>query len=524
MSAAALVALPRPLLVHWGTHPEPVPPIEDPRIRELALAAIEAARSAGASYADVRLTHTWRGQGGPWYQEKMSVGVRALVQGYWGFASSSIWMPDEVVRLARQAVGAANIAASGEQRVVELAPVSLVAEGHWDMPVQVDPFTVPAGEVADYLRSQELFVGLQYRDFQGRWDNAPPLAFRRQEKAFASTDGAYATQRLYAAYASYSVFYADPSSGRRFKASVDFLSGAGAGWEYVREAPLREAVPALIEQIREDARLPVKPIDVGRYDVAIDAGTMAAMLGATVGAATELDRAVGYEANAGGTSYLNDPSRMVGTFQMGSPLLTVTADRTQARGLATTRWDDEGVASAPFPVVENGILADFLTTRESASWLKDHYAQNGIPLRSHGCASSPRGLESPLLHVPNLAMTPGEEQLDFAGLIAGLENGLAIRGAAIDVDFQQRTGMGLNARVYEVRRGKKVARWDTGAGFLFRVPELWKNLVRLGGAKSLLSVAGASTKGEPSQSTGYSIDAVPAVVKELTVIDIMRKA
>src|SRR5690606_18852292 len=149
----------------------------------------------------------------------------------------------------------------------------------------------------------------------------------------------------------------------------------------------------------------------------LDAPSMVALLDRTLGRATELDRALGYEANAGGTSYLNDPFGMLGSYEAGAPLLTVTGNRSEPGGLATVQWDDEGVRPDTFPLVENGVLTDFQTTRESAGWLEDYYARTGRPFRSHGCANAPAAVDPPLQHTPNLVLTPGREELDFDDLV-----------------------------------------------------------------------------------------------------------
>ena len=134
----------RPLLAQLGAKPEPVPPIQDPRLKALALRAVDAARAAGASYADVRLSHTRTRSFAPSIRqirdgESMVVGARALVDGYWGFASSPVWSPEELARLGREAVHQAKANAIGPARVVELAPAPAVADGHWVMPVVIDP-------------------------------------------------------------------------------------------------------------------------------------------------------------------------------------------------------------------------------------------------------------------------------------------------------------------------------------------------------------------------------------------------
>jgi TldD protein len=263
-------------------------------------------------------------------------------------------------------------------------------------------------------------------------------------------------------------------------------------------------------------------VDVGRYDVAFDAFSITSLVDATLGRATELDRALGYEANAGGTSYITAPLEQIGSYQAGAPALTVTANRSEPGGCATVRWDDEGVVPDDFPLVKDGVLTDFQTTRESAGWLKSWYAQHGRPFRSHGCANADSGINAPLQHVPNLVLAPGAEATDFDGLVAGLTNGIAIKGVQLSMDFQNLNGLGTGT-TYEVKRGKRTA-VIAGAGVLFRSPELWKGLLALGGVPSVRRYGSLSGMGEPGQTTWLSVTAPAAAFKQLTVIDPLRKA
>jgi TldD protein len=263
-------------------------------------------------------------------------------------------------------------------------------------------------------------------------------------------------------------------------------------------------------------------VDVGRYDAVLDARTMASLVDETLGRATELDRALGYEANAGGTSYLNDPFGMLGSYQAGASALTLTAERSEAGGVATVKWDDEGVAPDAFTLVKEGVLGDFQTTRESAGWLKDVYAKRGTPLRSHGCAGAPSAVYASLQQAPNLTLAPGHEAKDFDALVSGIAKGIAIKGAGLDMDFQHASGLGMG-QVYEIKGGKRVARIGS-AGFLFRATELWRALEAVGGEASLRRYGVMTAKGEPAEQSYHSVTAAPAVVKDLTLVDPMRKA
>ncbi|MBX6331020.1 MAG: twin-arginine translocation signal domain-containing protein [Gemmatimonadaceae bacterium] len=529
IAAAAATALPTPLLAQLGAAPEPVPPIDDPRLQALAARALDAATSAGATYADVRLTHTRTRRFFPLFthdEESMEVGVRALVDGYWGFASGPVWSPDEMARLGREAAHEARTNALGGPRVVELAPAPVVRNAHWDMPVVQDPFALSPFECQDFLASLERYL----HRHPGAGVQVNAAAATLQAKAFASTLGSWCTQRCYRTEGAFVAAVQSAQSHREGGFSLDCLSAAGMGWELytaehiprVREHSLYDEIDRHLEVAEEELRLPVKPVDVGRYDAVLDAVSMARLVDETLGRATELDRALGYEANAGGTSYITDPLAMIGSYQAGALRLTLTADRSEPGGAATVKWDDEGVAPDTFQIVTDGVLTDFQTTRESAGWMKDYYTKHGIPVRSHGCAAAPSAVYAPLQHNPNLTLAPGHEAQDFDALVKGMSRGIAIKGAGLDMDFQHSSGLGTGG-VYEVRNGKRVAQ-IASAGFLFRATELWKALQAVGGEASLRRYGMAAAKGEPAQRCYHSVTAAPAIVKELTLIDPQRKA
>lgn len=255
------------------------------------------------------------------------------------------------------------------------------------------------------------------------------------------------------------------------------------------------------------------------------AGAMATLLQGTLGPATELDRALGYEANAQGTSYLGpDPLSLLGT-SIASPLVTLTANRSDPLALATIQWDDEGVVPEDFAIVDGGVLVDYQTTREQAAWLAPWYQRQGKPVRSHGCAMAPTALDATMQHTSNLVLHPGTREDDLEELVSGLEAGFLVESVDVDMDFQYLNGLALMGTVTEVRKGKRVARLGGTAALVLRTPDLWKNVVALGGARSQRRFGtGYSAKGEPRQETAYSIMAVPARVERLAVIDPTRKA
>jgi TldD protein len=303
-------------------------------------------------------------------------------------------------------------------------------------------------------------------------------------------------------------------------ASADFLSPAGKGWEHILDSGLIEAIPGLIDEAEQSRHL--VPANVGRYDTVFTAPAMSELVGQTIGAATELDRAMGFEANAGGTSYLGDPLTMLGTEQIGASLLSVSGDRTAPGGVATVKWDDEAVASEPFPLVRNGVLVDYQTTREQATWLAPYYHKINHPVRSHGCASAESALYVTMQRMPNFVMAPDPNGSSFEELVAGVDKGVAVLSLWTNMDQQQLNGVGYGT-MREIKKGK-LGQFIKGGAILFRSPELWKNLNALGNPQTQRWTGHQRGKGQPWQRTTHSVGAVPGLIKDVALIDAVRKA
>lgn len=528
LAAAGASTSPLPI----GRTPD-VTTLRDPRVKALALTAVEAARSAGATYADVRLTYTRRREfTSPALLDRVDLGlsVRALVDGYWGWAATPYIAESEAPRVAQTAVALAKgSAASRQVRHVELGTVPVVADGVWTTPLRLDPFEVAWPQVNDWVQGIGTYIkdlGGQRGDPSAGPQQTPYIVgvwCQRQERVFASTEGSYCTQ---------TVTITAPNIGFHYQGEPVLLhiTPAQTGYEYVTELPAHELIRQAMEYVDRWAQLPRRPLEIGRYDVIFGASAMATLVAKTFGIAAQVDRALGYEANAGGTSYLGpDPLTVLGT-PVAAPLVTVTADRSTPKGLATVGWDDEGVVPEDFTMIKDGVLVDYQTTREQAQWLAPWYQKHGHPIRSHGCAAAPDALSIAMQHLPNLTLHPGKDPLGLEDLIASLDHGLLVERLEPFwddnmMDFQQLNGLGLPASIIEVRHGKRVAQIGGHPGLLFQSPELWRNVFVLGGAGSAERLYHQrSIKGDPPQSVLHSVAAVPAVIKQLALIDATRRA
>lgn len=504
-------------------------PVDPAHLYALAQRAVDAALSAGASYADTRLTRTIQHQYGMinkgWFQtddELVGVGVRVLVNGCWGFAASPEWTDDEAVRLATSAVSQARANALGTIKPVELSKTQ-IATGTWATPVKIDPFTVPIEEKLDaivYWKMCAEQAGIPFTN-----DGLPSgMGFTRQDRVLVTSEGTRITQTRYESGGAIRL-------GTSQTVYVPGLETSGSGWELFTDANLEDQFLRLADELRHRPKsvLP-KPLNIGRYTVVYDGATMAAMLNATLGLATQLDRALGYEANAGGTSFVDDPLGMLGHFQVAAPTVTVTTNRSTPRHLATVRWDEEGTAPVATTLINNGVLVDFQTTREQATWLGLYYTRIGRPVQSNGCAVAEDALAIPLQQKPNLVLQPNPEAVSVDTLIANVKDGLFVEGGDVTCDFQGRNGL-IVGNIHEIKNGR-LGKPVAGGSIIFNSLEFWKHITALGGTgtRGTLPVSqyGWRTlieqKGQPPQRASYSVMAPAAIVTEQTVIDPSRKA
>lgn len=501
--------------------------IHDPIVRQSLLAAVDAAVKKGASYADTRITHTrirrasvkrysQHGLESSSLQdaEEISIGVRALVNGVWGFSSGPVLGKVEGSRLGAEAVTQAKSSLAGRVQKTEMTSSIKPAAGTWEMPVEVDPFMMHPKEILDIMSGQARYAVNLPECVQ-----ASVLGvFHKQEKAFASSEGAYTVQTLFRSSGELTILYAKDDQSA--KISIKGLDPKGAGFEVFEETRIRGLINEAIVELAQLIKLPVKPVDVGRYEAIIDSPGAASIVRRTFGVASELDRALGTEANAGGTSYLSDPIAMLGSEKVASSLITVSCDRSEKWGLATVRWDDEGVTPVRTPIVTEGVLTNFQTSREFAGWLGGAQRKNNYP--SSGCAYSPKGVDAPLIHPGNLTLHWGSEDVSLDDMLSDLDSGILIKGLSADMDFQQLNGVGYGA-VFEVKKGKIAAR-VANAAIMFRAPEFWKEVTRVGGKSSAIDLGGATSKGEPAQQAFQTVYAVPIHNKSVSLIDPLRKA
>ena len=306
------------------------------------MVALDAARSAGAQYADVRIsrnrvqsinTRERRVQGLS-DNETFGFGVRTLVGGAWGFAASSDLTRDEVARIARQAAAQAQANRATLVRPVVLAPAPANVTGVWQSPHRIDPFDVAIEDkVGLLLSANEAALKVQ----GSRFVNSS-MFFLREEKTYANTDGSFTVQTIYRASPNMTVTAVSSDfSDFQSRQSTD-TAPMGRGYEHVLDSKLVENAPRWAEEAVQ--KLSAKPVDVGRYDLVLHPTHLGLTIHESIAHPTELDRVYGYEANYAGTSFVAPPEQMLGKFRYGPEFMNIQGDRMQDGSLGAVGWDD----------------------------------------------------------------------------------------------------------------------------------------------------------------------------------------
>jgi TldD protein len=474
---------------------------------EVATAAMEAARRAGADYADARAgtdeteSITVRNQemAGIDRTTSTGIGIRVLVGGRWGFASTSRLDPDEIERTAALAVEIARAAHRLPGAPVTLAGVEPVVAS-WRGPMKEDPFTVPLEEkVALLMEASRVMQGVRGVSFA-----EAGMDFYRRSTWFASSDGARIDQVvLQSGGGTEAVAVAEGDVQRRSYPNPFRGHVKAAGYEHIRTLGLIEEAERIGREAVELLSAPECPSEV--TTLVLDSGQMELQIHESIGHPIELDRVLGMEEAYAGSSWLTPEDR--GTTRWASDLVSVTADGTLAGGLGTFGFDDEGVPAQSTPIIVDGIFQNFLTSRETAPVVGQ--ASNGTS-RADGWS------HLPLIRMTNISIEPREGTL--AEIIGDTDDGIFMTtntSWSIDdkrINFQ--FGCEMARRI---EHGKLTTLYKD-PNYTGLAPEFWGSCDAVGGREDWV-VWGTPNcgKGQPSQTARVGHGASPARFRNVQV-------
>ena len=476
-------------------------PLDDFLSRALNLASVQ-----GASYCDVRLVETNQERfvvrSGAVEtlsnDESQGIGVRVLVSGCWGFASTNIVAPDEIDRITNVAVEIAKASAQSSTGQVSLGP-PVTSQGVYTTPIRVNPFTISLEDKLGLLLEADARMGL-VKGITARTGN---LIFIKEHKTFANSEGAHVEQTIYEAGGGIMATARGNGEIQRRSYPQSMRQQGCAGWEFVDSMDLAGNAERIASEAV--ALLSAKHCPSGVTTLIVGASQLGLQIHESCGHAIELDRVLGSEAAYAGTSFLT--TNKLNNFQYGSEHINITADSVRLPGLGSYGWDDEGVPAQSTPVVQNGQFTGYLTSRETASGL------NLIPNGSMRAASWNR---IPLIRMNNVSLEPGNWNLD--DLIADTDDGILMemnRSWSIDdrrFNFQFGTEIG-----YEIKKGKlgKALRNCTYTGI---TPEFWNSCDAVCN-EELWTMWGIPNcgKGQPGQIGHTGHGAAPARFRNIQV-------
>jgi TldD protein len=455
----------------------------------LAQRALDTASKLGATYADVRVVKrrdrnidvkTGRVEGVS-LSETEGFGVRVLVDGAWGFASSGHMNGPEADRIGALAI---RIARASARHNVE--PVVLddrpPASGRYATPLEEDPFSVPVDETVDLLLSAERAMA----GVKGATTTSAGYEAFREVKDFYASDGSHTEQIITHVGAGLQVHAAgeDDLQRRTYPESGGYRA---AGYEHVRSLELLSHAPELAEEAVALLSAPVLP--PGRRTVILHPSQLDLQIHESCGHPAELDRVFGSEAAYAGTSFLTTDKLDEG-FAYGSELVTLTADATTPGGLGTFGWDDEGVVAQRLPLIEEGRLTGYLSSRETAPRIG---RSSGGAVRADG----PNRL--PLIRMTNINLEPRDGR-SLDDIIADTDDGLLLmsnRSWSID---DRRLNFQFGVELAREIKGGQLGQLYRNATYTGITPQFWGSCDAVADSRSweLVGVTNCG-KGQPGQ-------------------------
>jgi TldD protein len=485
----------------------------------MSLAALEAAcaelRRGGARYGDARLVTEEREAIVVRFEEvetahhsrSQGVGVRALVDGAWGFGARPGSDEASAVLAARDALAVARAVAQVSRHRVELAEEE-PARGRWANTLAEDPFAVPLDrKLGDLLAATAALRGTGADAAQVRSAEATMLWHRRRT-AFASTEGASLEQEKVLGGAGIKVITASDDEVAVRTWPMDFDGGLlGCGYEAVARLDLAGHAPRVRDEALALLRAP--PCPAGRATLVLDTPQLALQIHESCGHPVEADRALGEEISLAGASFLT-PDRL-GRFRYGATRVNLTADATVPEGLGSFGWDDEGVPARRTPLVSRGLFVGYLSSRETADRL-----QLG---RSAGCMRAESWSRPAIIRMTNVSLEPDPQgPASLAELVADTDEGLLMttnRSWSID-DLRLNFQFGCEA-AWEIRRGRlgRILKKPLYTGI---TPRFWASCDAVGGPAGVRQWGFVSCgKGDPLQLMAVGHGCPPARFRDVEV-------
>lgn len=339
--------------------------------------------------------------------DDIGIGIRVIVDGCWGFASTSDLADDELEKTANRAIKIAKASALTKRGEVILEKLTPYID-KYKTRVKEDPFAVSLDDKIGLL----LEVNKALRKNKNIKIAEANLDFYRTRKIFCSTEGAFIEQEIIESGGGYTATaVAGSEVQRRSYPNSHGGDYACAGYEFIRNLKLAENAERVAEEATALLKAPECPAI--ETDIIITGSQMALQVHESCGHPTELDRVLGTEISLAGGSFMTIDK--LGSLKYGSPIVNIVADATIDGGLGSFGYDDEGVKACRSDIIKEGIHVGYLNSRETAPVTRQ---------TPNGCMRADGWNKIPLIRMTNINLEPGNWELD--ALIANTKNGILV--------------------------------------------------------------------------------------------------
>jgi TldD protein len=391
------------------------------------------------------------------------VGVRALVDGVFGFASTTDLSEQGILQAAQAAQSAARTSGGAKKHRVQGLAKTSMASG---------TFTVDTADPLDahpLEEKLELVLRIDKRIRNGASlivSSSTSYSEIQDEKIIVTSDGAKA--HLFVAIPDFRVMAVSQQNGDQCFGSKS--SGVSGGWSDLFASMSPEEMADYAVHMAVDQLVAPHPKG-GLATVVLDPGLVGVLSHEAIGHTVEADIVLGGAITA---EKMNQ--------QVASELVTmidsgVSEHAPHATG--TLPVDDEGVPTRKTVLIESGVLRSYLHNRETAA----HFG-----VEPTGNARAFEYTDAPIIRMRNTYIEPGETPVE--DLIAGVDDGYYMCGLGFggQADSNAEFMFGVrearrirNGKVGELVRGATISgnafdvlqsvdavgsdfRWDLGAG------------------------------------------------------------
>jgi TldD protein len=270
---------------------------------------------------------------------------RVLVDGSFGFSSTTVVEKENVDRMLKDAYSLAKNSRFKKKRRVTLAKVE-PAEDEYETLLKIDPRKVDRQELVCSVIDTDKEVRAFSKSIVS---DTVSLNTVDDELLFVSSEGAEITQRIVRCWGTVTAIAREKSS---IASAMDYIGEQG-GLEVLKKTPLVEAGKTAAERAAKLVK--VETVPGGTYPVILENKIVGLLAHEAVGHCSEADSVYG-------GSFL---AEKIGK-KVASEKVTLIDDGQLPNGFGTMKYDDEGTPTQKTVIIERGVTHSFLHSRETA--------------------------------------------------------------------------------------------------------------------------------------------------------------